>query len=145
MPTILDTDRSAVIVSRGAAAIIDLLVVLTINACLYGGLVLTRLVFGVRNFTLPEANPFFTAGAFVMVSVLYLTLCWSISGRTVGSVAMGLRLIGRKGAPRVRLPVAFVRALLCVFFSVGLVWVAVDRRRRSVADLLVRTRVVYSR
>ena len=40
---------------------------------------------------------------------------------------------------------ALLRAFLCVFFAVGLAWVAVHPERRSVADMVLRTRVVYSR
>lgn len=145
LPTILDTDRPAGIVSRVLAAVIDVIVVLAINACLYLGFVVVRLVYEVQDFSLPNHNPFFTAGTFVLMSLIYLTACWSISGRTVGSVVLGLRLVSRKGKPRVRVPVAALRAFICVFFSLGLFWVAVDRRRRSLADLVVRTSVVYSR
>ncbi|MGC5249082.1 RDD family protein [Gordonia sp. DT219] len=142
---VLDTDRPAGVVSRVCGAVIDLLLVLAVMGALYLGWVMARLVVDVHRFSLPNANPFFTATTFVAVSVLYLTVCWSVSGRTLGAVVMGLRLVSRKNKPRVRLPIAFLRALLCVFFAVGLLWVAVDRRRRSVADLVVRTRVVYSR
>ncbi len=142
---VLDTDRSAGIVSRAIAAVLDLLLVLAVMGGLYVGWLMARLIYDVHQFSLPSANPFFTATTFVAVSVIYLTGCWCVSGRTLGSVVMGLRLVSRKGKPRVRLPVALIRALICVFFSVGLLWVIVDPRRRSVADLVVRTRVVYSR
>ncbi|WLP91917.1 RDD family protein [Gordonia sp. NB41Y] len=140
-----DTDRTAGVVSRVMAGFIDLLVVVTIMTMFYLGALLARLIIQVHAFTLPNVNYFFTAGGFIGISVVYLTSCWAVSGRTLGDVVMGLRLVSRKGKPRVRFPVALLRALLCVFFSVGLLWVAVDRRRRSVADLIVRTRVVYSR
>ncbi|MGW0038207.1 RDD family protein [Gordonia sp. NPDC003376] len=140
-----DTDRTAGVVSRSIAGFIDLLVVVTIMMVFYVGALLTRLIIQVHAFSLPDVNYFFTVGGFIGISVVYLTGCWAVSGRTLGDVVMGLRLVSRKGRSRVRLPVALVRALLCVFFSVGLLWVAVDRRRRSVADLVVRTRVVYSR
>ena len=57
---------------------------------------------------------------------------------------MGLRVVDSTGG-RVRPLVAVLRAVLCTVFAIGLVWVVVDRRRRSVADILLRTRVVYSR
>ncbi|MEP9413289.1 RDD family protein [Gordonia sp. VNQ95] len=142
---ILDTDRPAGIVSRGIGAVVDVLVVVVVMGGMYVGFIVARLIYNVQGFSLPETNPFFTVGAFVLVSLLYLTSCWAVSGRTAGSVVMGLRLVSRKGKPRVRPSVAFVRALICVFFSVGLLWVAVDRNRRSAADLVVRTRVMYSR
>jgi hypothetical protein len=36
-----------------------------------------------------------------------------------------------------------LRAIACVVFPVGLAWVAVDDQRRSVQDLLFRSRVIY--
>jgi hypothetical protein len=38
---------------------------------------------------------------------------------------------------------AFVRAVLCALFPIGLFWSAVSTRNESVQDLLVRTTVVY--
>jgi hypothetical protein len=39
--------------------------------------------------------------------------------------------------------VALARATLCALLPVGLLWAAVDTRRHSVQDLLLRTAVVY--
>jgi uncharacterized RDD family membrane protein YckC len=57
---------------------------------------------------------------------------------------MGLRVVGRR-SQRVGLPVAFLRAVGCVVFPIGLPWAVVDRKRRSLHDIIFRTRVVYSR
>jgi uncharacterized RDD family membrane protein YckC len=57
---------------------------------------------------------------------------------------MGLRVVGRR-SERVRPAVAAIRAIACVLFPIGLFSVAVDRKRRSVQDLLLGTRVVYVR
>ncbi len=38
---------------------------------------------------------------------------------------------------------AFVRAILCALFPIGLFWSAISSRNESVQDLLVRTTVVY--
>jgi hypothetical protein len=50
-----------------------------------------------------------------------------------------------RGRKSERLPgvVALLRAVACVVFPVGLAWVAVDSQRRSLQDLLFRSRVVY--
>jgi uncharacterized RDD family membrane protein YckC len=55
---------------------------------------------------------------------------------------MGLRVLNRGGEP-LRLYGAFVRALFCVVFPIGLVWVAVSRENRSAQDMVLRTSVVY--
>jgi uncharacterized RDD family membrane protein YckC len=72
----------------------------------------------------------------------YFTVAWATSGRTAGSVLLGLRVLSARrrllGWPR-----AAGRAALCVLFPIGLLWAAVSASRRSVQDLLVRTVVVY--
>ncbi|WP_439032031.1 RDD family protein [Gordonia terrae] len=139
-----DRDKNAGIVSRGIAAFLDLLVVWTILGAGYAGLSLMKFAVSVGEFALPEVDIVFTTTGFVLVSVLYLATCWEVSGRTLGAVVMGLRVVNAKGA-RIRPVVAVLRALVCTLFAVGLAWVIVDRRRRSVADVLLRTRVIYSR
>jgi uncharacterized RDD family membrane protein YckC len=55
---------------------------------------------------------------------------------------MGLHVVDRRGR-NLRLGLALARAVFCVTFPVGLVWVAVSRENRSVQDLVLRTSVVY--
>lgn len=135
--------RSAGIISRGVAAIIDLVVVAVVLGALYLGLVLFRLVLNPSAFSLPAPGAVFSTVVGFGVSVLYLTGAWAVSGRTVGAVTMGLRVVGRR-ADRVGPLIALLRAVACVVFPVGLVWVVVDARRRSLQDIVFRTRVVYA-
>ena len=139
-----DAERSAGIVTRGLAAVIDLLVVLLIMSALYGGLVLLRLVYSPAAFSLPSLDAVFSAVVTFGVAVVYLTGCWTVSGSTAGAVTMGLRVVGRR-SQRVSLAVGLLRAIVCVVFPIGLLWVVIDRRRRSLQDIVFRTRVVYSR
>jgi hypothetical protein len=44
---------------------------------------------------------------------------------------------------RVSLLVGLVRATCCVLFPIGLLWAVVDRQRRSLQDIVFRTRVIY--
>ncbi|MEO3761612.1 RDD family protein [Mycobacterium sp. B14F4] len=138
-----DAERQAGIVTRGLAAIIDLLVVLLIMGALYAGLVLVRLVYSPAGFSLPSPNAVFSTVATFAVAVVYLTGCWTVSGSTAGAVTMGLRVVGRR-SQRVRTPVALLRAIGCIVFPIGLLWVVIDRRRRSLQDIVFRTQVVYS-
>ena len=110
--------NNAGIVSRGVAALIDILVVMVIMAALYLGLVLMRLALNPTSFSFPALNGIFSTAVTVFVSVAYLTGCWAVSGCTVGAVAY-------------------------VLFPLGLIWVAVDRQRRSVQDIVFGSRVVY--
>jgi uncharacterized RDD family membrane protein YckC len=139
-----DKPVTAGIVSRGVAAVIDLVVVGAVIGLLYLGLVLSRLLFNPTGFQLPALDVLFSTAVVLTVSALYLAGAWAVSGCTVGAVAMGLRVVGRR-SERLPLMAATVRAIACVLFPVGLLSVAVDRRRRSVQDILLGTRVVYVR
>jgi uncharacterized RDD family membrane protein YckC len=55
---------------------------------------------------------------------------------------IGVRVVTRDGG-RVRLPVAFLRAVVCTLFPIGLLWCAASRTRGAVQDILFRTCVVY--
>jgi uncharacterized RDD family membrane protein YckC len=142
--TVPDEPVTAGIVSRGVAAVIDLVVVGAVIGLLYLGLVLSRLLINPTGCRLPALDVLFSTAVVLTVSALYLAGAWAVSGCTVGAVAMGLRVVGRRSV-RLSLMVATVRAIACVLFPVGLLSVAVDRRRRSVQDILLGTRVVYVR
>ena len=101
-------ERAAGIITRGLAAVIDLLVVLLIMSALYGGLILVRLVYSPAAFSLPSLNAVFSTLVTFVVAVLYLAACWTVSGSTAGAVTMGLRVVGRR-SQRVRLPVGRLR------------------------------------
>jgi uncharacterized RDD family membrane protein YckC len=142
-PTPADA-RQAGIVSRGLAAVIDLIVVLLIMGGLYVGLILIKLVYSPAAFSLPSLNVVFSTLVTFVVAVLYLTGCWAVSGCTAGAVTMGLRVVGRN-SQRLHASVALLRAVACVVFPIGVVWVAIDKNRRSLQDIVFRTSVVYSR
>lgn len=76
------------------------------------------------------------------VNVLYWTAFWALSGRTIGNLIMGLRVVNRKGE-HPGWVLSFIRALFCTVFPVGLLWVAISRRNRSIQDLVLRTSVIY--
>ncbi|MBN3511181.1 RDD family protein [Mycolicibacterium nivoides] len=134
--------RAAGIVSRGIAAVIDLVVVGVVLGALYLGLVLTRLMFNPTAFSLPTLSVVFSTAVMFGVAVLYLTGCWTVSGCTAGAVTMGLRVTAVR-ADRLSPVVALLRAVAYVLFPVGLLWVAVDARRRSLQDIVFSSRVVY--
>ncbi|MCW2650349.1 MAG: hypothetical protein JWR32_1325 [Mycobacterium sp.] len=139
-----DAERAAGIVTRGLAALIDLVVVLLIMSGLYVGLIMAKLVSSPAAFSLPSINLVFSTLVTFVVAVVYLTGCWTVSGCTAGAVTMGLMVVGRH-LERLRPVVALLRAFTCVVFPIGLLWVAVDKKRNSLQDMGFRTRVVYSR
>jgi uncharacterized RDD family membrane protein YckC len=134
--------RRAGLVSRGIAAFLDAgVAALGVAGCY---LVWAALLFTVDpvRFTMPvPARPVVVTAALVLATA-YLTLCWTATGRTVGGLVLGLRVVdGRGGLLRGRR--AAVRAVCCVALPLGLLWVLWDVRRRSVQDVLLRTVVVY--
>jgi uncharacterized RDD family membrane protein YckC len=139
-----DEERAAGIITRGLAAVIDLVVILLIMSGLYLGLILVKLIYSPAGFSLPSLNLVFSTLGTFAVAVVYLTGCWTVSGRTAGGVTMGLRVVGPR-SQRIGALVALLRAITCVVFPIGLLWVAVDRQRRSWQDIVFRTRVIYSR
>jgi uncharacterized RDD family membrane protein YckC len=72
----------------------------------------------------------------------YFTVTWAIPQRTYGDQLMGLRVVGPRGA-RLHWSHAALRAVLCVVFPLGLLWILVSPHNRSVQDVLLRTAVVY--
>ncbi|SDE94073.1 Uncharacterized membrane protein YckC, RDD family [Mycolicibacterium neoaurum] len=140
----LGKPRSAGIVSRGAAAVLDIVVVAVALGALYVGLVLVRLMFNPTSFSLPTVNAVFSTAVMFTVAVLYLAGCWTVSGCTAGAAFMGLRVTGRHG-DRLAPVLAVIRAAACVLFPLGLLWVVVDKRRRSLQDIVLGSRVVYLR
>ena len=77
-----------------------------------------------------------------ILNVLYWTIGWATGGRTIGNLIMGVRVVNFRGE-KVRWVGAFVRALFCTFFPVGLFWVIVSGANRSVQDVVMRTNVIY--
>jgi len=136
---------NAGIVSRGLAALVDMLVVLVTMGLLYLGLALTTLVVNPTSFRFPAPNLIFSTAVTAVVSVLYLTVCWTLSGRTLGAILLGIRVVVGRSAERLGVAVAIVRAVACVLFPIGLLWVAVDRQRRSIQDIALGSRVIYDR
>lgn len=77
-----------------------------------------------------------------VLNVLYWTIFWATSGRTVGNLLMGLRVVNRRGEHPGWL-LSLLRAMFCTIFPVGLLWVAVSKSNRSVQDTVLRTNVIY--
>jgi uncharacterized RDD family membrane protein YckC len=129
-------------VSRSVAAVIDLVV--TILAVLLGYVAVSAVLFALRprSFTWPDLSVVGFGGIWGAVLIVYLTIGWSASGRTLGAQTMGLRVTDA-GGRRLTGGVAFARALVASIFPIGLLWCAIDRRNRAIHDLLAGSMVVY--
>ena len=134
--------RPAGLVTRLVATTLDAAVVAGVLAAAYAAWAGFLLLLDPRNFTFPEVGVVFSLVSAFVVSVAYLTIAWSLSGRSYGDLVMGLRVLG-PGGRRLHLVGALVRGLACVVLPVGLLWIAVSREKRSLQDVVLRTSVVY--
>jgi uncharacterized RDD family membrane protein YckC len=134
--------RRAGLISRVLAAAVDVAVVVAVLLGAYAGWATLLFLVNPRGFHFPDPSLILGLAAGCVVSAGYLTVAWATTGRTLGNQVMGLRVVNRRG-DRVRLLSAFLRALLYIVLPIGLFWVAVSRSNRSLADVVLRTSVIY--
>ncbi len=134
--------RPAGLVTRSIAAGVDVVVVLVVFVAQYAAVAAFLFLVDPRNFSVPDASLLLSMTWLLSIVIVYLALAWWIGGRSYGDTVMGLRVVDRRGR-NPRLVLAAVRAGFCAFFPLGLLWVAVSRDRRSVQDVVLRTRVLY--
>jgi uncharacterized RDD family membrane protein YckC len=135
-------DEPAGIVTRTLAASIDLIVVLVLLIAVWAGVAAALFLARPARFTMPSPPHTLVIVLAIVGAVLYLTVAWATTGRTLGAQLMGLRVLSRRGG-RLGWWRSTVRALAYVIFPLGLAWTIVDRRNRSVQDLLFASSVVY--
>ena len=134
--------RAAGVVTRAAANAVDVSLVLLVLALGYAGWVGFRFLLAPTSYRMLAPEFEWIVVAVGIGLTLYWTTTWAGPGRTHGDQLMGLRVVGRRGA-RLHLLHAGARAVLCVLFLPGLLWVLVSRRNLSVQDVVLRTAVVY--
>lgn len=134
--------RRAGIVSRLIASIVDLGVLAMSLAVAY--VVASGVLFLVRpaHFTFPAPDRTVIVAVAAGLGLAYLTISWAVNGGTVGDLLLGLHVVSRRGR-RLGVGVALLRAACCLIFPIGL-FLAVGTSRRSLADLIVRSTVVYN-
>lgn len=130
------------VVTRTAAMIIDIAVLALATAAVYLTWVLVRFIARPARFHWEMLRPQYLIPLAMVVAVGVLTATWNLWGRTPGDRVMGLRVTSRSGA-RLGLARSFLRAVLYVVFPLGLFWCTFSRRRASVQDLIVGSRVIY--
>jgi len=133
---------SAGVVTRLLAAAVDGVAVVLVAVLLDLGAAGVRFLWSPVDFTWPRPEFLFTVAAHSVIAVGYLTVGWALAGRTYGSRLLGLRVLSSRqellGWVR-----AGLRALVCVLFPIGLLWCGISWTRRSLADVLLRSVVVY--
>jgi uncharacterized RDD family membrane protein YckC len=130
------------VVTRTAAAVVDMLVVVVVLVALWAGLAAVKFMARPARFSLPSPTYAQAVTVGLPIALVYLVVAWSSSGRTLGDQLLGLRVVSRDGDP-LSGPGALLRAVLYLVFPIGLFWSAVDRRSRSLQDLVVGSRVIY--
>ena len=134
--------RRAGLVTRTAAACIDIGVVVIALIAVYLGFVVVVFLVPPGGFDLPVPPGWLVLVAGPVVTTLYLTVSWHRGGRTYGCHVMGLRVADRRGRDP-GLVTALLRAVFNVVFPLGLAWVFLGRQNRSIQDVVLGTSVVY--
>lgn len=130
------------VVTRTFAGAVDYAIITLAVLGSYAGVAVLWFLFDPRNFSSPSWSflEFVLLGWALMFC--YLTIAWASTGRTVGASLMGVRVVSVRG-DRMRLAGAALRALFCVLFPIGLFWCAINRKNRSVQDMVLRTSVIH--
>jgi uncharacterized RDD family membrane protein YckC len=135
--------RRAGFVSRVSAAAIDVMIVfLAFLAVLAGYAVVDYLVTD-DPLELPDPGAILSGTGMAVLLIVVLTFAWSGTGRTIGNLAVGLRVVTESGAA-LRWPRALVRAVVVVglpLLSLG--WILVSKKNAGWHDIVCRTTVVY--
>lgn len=138
--------RYAGIVSRTVAVMVDAVVLAVVSiGSLFVLQALLAMIGGVPFGDVsidPEVGVAIVAGQ----AMAYFTVAWAVFGRTAGEAIVGLRLVRRNGQ-EVGWARAFLRFLVSPLVyavcGLGFLWILVDNRRRTWADLVAGTVVVY--
>jgi uncharacterized RDD family membrane protein YckC len=121
---------------------VDLGVVIAIVGAIYGVIAATAFLIHPRSFHWPAGLGWSAPVIGIVVVVPYLAITWATTGRSYGDALLGLRVVNHRGE-RMHVAGAVVRALACVVFPVGVLWVAVSPANRSLQDIVLRTSVIY--
>jgi uncharacterized RDD family membrane protein YckC len=128
---------TAGVVSRAAAYLLDGVIV----AALTGGAALVVELVAVLGGKRPSGLGRWVLVAIPAVLFVYQVVFWALAGRTPGMALLGIRMLGRTGGLP-SWPVAVIRAVVMDVFPIGVLWCLVDRRHRSVADIVARTLLI---
>jgi uncharacterized RDD family membrane protein YckC len=133
---------TAGVVTRSLAGAVDVAVVVLVAAVLDLAAAGARFVWSPIDFSWPRPTPAVTVAVLLVVGVGYLAVGWAMAGRTYGARLLGLRVLSSR-LELLGWTSSVLRAAVCVMWPVGLLWCGVSRSRRSVADLVSRSVVVY--
>jgi uncharacterized RDD family membrane protein YckC len=135
-------DRPAGIVTRTLAVAVDVAVVLALMGLALLVTAGVRFFLSPLSFSWPAPSWPLSLAVGALLALIYLTVGWATSGRSLGAAVLGLRVRGMSGRP-LGWKRSAIRAAFCVMLPVGLFWCLVSRRRLSLQDILLRSVVVY--
>ena len=131
-------------VSQAIAAVFDAVVILAIDYVVLFLYALVRMLVTGDKIHVPDPAPLSNAIIVFVIGVVLLSSAWSGSGRAPGMGVVGLRVVGKDGG-RLSYGREFWRAVLAVStFGLGVLWVLVSRKNKSLYDIVCGSGVVYA-
>jgi uncharacterized RDD family membrane protein YckC len=130
------------LVTRALANVADVVVVALAVVGGYAAVAVARFLISPRHFHFPVVSWATLLLIGLAVQAVYFGITWAVVGGTYGDRLLGLRVTDGQGT-RLGWTRCAVRAVLCVLFPIGLLWVLVSAENRSVQDVVLRTSVVY--
>jgi uncharacterized RDD family membrane protein YckC len=131
-------------VSQALGAVLDAVVIFALDFVVLAAFGFVRFLVSDESFSMPQPGPVLNGVIVIVIGVALLWSAWSGSGRAPGMALLGLRVVGRdgQGLSSAR---AFWRALLGVCtLGLGVLWVLVSKKNKSLYDLICGSAVVYA-
>ncbi|HEY7106812.1 MAG TPA: RDD family protein [Acidimicrobiia bacterium] len=130
-------------VSRVVAAAIDVIAVFLLFLIALAAYAVVVYLLTDDPLTLPDPGAVWSSVGMLLLLIAVLTAAWSGPGRTLGDIAIGLRVVTDRGEG-----LGWFRALVRACVVVGLpllsmTWILVSRKNAGWHDLVARTTVVY--
>jgi uncharacterized RDD family membrane protein YckC len=130
-------------VSQALATVLDAAFIFAVDFVLLAAFGFVRFLVDEHSYRMPQPGRAGNVVLYLVIGVGVLWTAWSGSGRAPGMSVLGLRVVDR-GGRRLASRRAFWRALLAVAtLGLGVLWVLVSRRNRSVYDVVCGSAVVY--
>jgi uncharacterized RDD family membrane protein YckC len=138
----LPTNRAGV-VTRGVAAIIDAVIINLFFTVVAGAATLLVTFFGGSGAGVPRGAIAVGSFAWLIVVGVYLCGFWSLAGQTPGMKFLGIRLNERRLPPGRAFRRLIGIGLSVITFGIGFLGVIFGESRRSWADRMAHTEVIY--
>lgn len=130
-------------VSQALGSALDAATIFAIDFALLAVFGFVRFLLTDKGYEYPQPGPAFNFLIVFVTGVALLWSSWSGSGRAPGMAVLGLRVVASDGS-RLSSRRAFWRAVLGVLtLGVGILWVLVSKRNKSIYDLVCGSAVVY--